>query len=109
MFNILPRRAWEPVPGEEGVDVGGQDKAEPVDDRLADDGSAETARFSNDPCGEDTAARTARDEEAILVNVALGDDGVDARHQVLVIVPRIGVVNQIAELLAITRAAARIG
>ncbi len=56
-----------------------------------------------------TTPRAAGGVEPILVHVALVDDGVDARHEVVVVVAGVGVVDEVAELLAVRRAPPRVG
>jgi len=60
------------------------------------------------PAGEDAAAATAGDEEIVGVDVALGDDGVNAAVEVEEIIAGIGVVDEICEILAIAGTSARI-
>src|SRR2546427_743308 len=54
------------------------------------------------------AAAAARDEQVRGVDVPLGNRRVHARVQIVEVVTRVAVVDQIAELLAITRATARV-
>ena len=60
------------------------------------------------PASEDTAAAAAGDEEIVGVNVAFGDDGVDAAVEIVKIVAGIGVMDEIGKFLAIAGAAARV-
>jgi hypothetical protein len=61
------------------------------------------------PAGKNTPARTPRDEQILLVYVALGKNRVDAGVKVLEIVAGIGVVDEIATFFAVTGAAPRVG
>ena len=62
----------------------------------------------DDPGGQHAAAAAAGDEQPLRVDVAASDHGVDARHEVVVVLVRVVVMNQIGELLAVAGAAARI-
>lgn len=83
--------------------------AVPIDDRLRGNRGAKTVGLAHDPCREDAAAAAARDEEVGRVNEATRDDVIHRGHQVVVVLARVVVVDEIAELLAVARAAARIG
>ena len=85
------------------------DEAVPVDDRIERSGGAEALGVLDGPAGEHAAAAAAGDEEIVRVDVALGDDGVDAAIEIVEIVAGIGVVNEVGEFLAVAGAAARIG
>src|SRR5260370_39537489 len=58
--------------------------------------------------GEEAAAAAAGDEGIVGVDVALGDKGIDAAVEVVKIVARIGVMDEIGKFFAIAGAAARI-
>ena len=56
-----------------------------------------------------SAAASAGDKEVVLIYVSLSDDGVDSRHQVLVIVVGIVVVDEVAELFPVAVTSSRVG
>src|SRR5712692_6570678 len=58
------------------------------------------------PAGEDTTPAATGDEEIVGVNVALGNDGVDAAVEVIKIVARVSVMDEIGKILAVAGAAA---
>src|SRR5260370_15709468 len=58
--------------------------------------------------GRDAPAAAAGDEEIVGVDVALGDNSVDSAVEVVKIVARIGVMDEIGKFFAIAGAAARI-
>ena len=104
---ILERRLAEPGRLEQR-EVGGVPEVRPVGDVALADGGLEALRLRDDPVGQQAAAAAAGDAHARLVDVALLQDLVDARHQVLVVVARVVVLNDVAEVLAVVRAAARV-
>ncbi len=61
------------------------------------------------PGGQHAAAAAAGDKEIVGVDVALGDDGVDAAIEIGKIVAGIGVVDEVGEFLAVAGAAAGVG
>ena len=61
------------------------------------------------PAGENATTAAAGDKEIVRVDVALGDNGVDAAVQIEKIVARIGMVNEVGKFFAVAGAAARIG
>ena len=108
-LGFFPGLRAEPVAIEEIVHVRREHEARPVDHRLGDHGGAEAIRLADDPRREHAAARTAGDEQVVGVDVALRDHRIDAGHQVVVVIARIGVVDQVAEGFAVAGAAARVG
>src|SRR5216683_3220682 len=107
LFGIVPGIAGEPIfcgPG----NVGGEHEAVPVDDGIERRGGAEAVGVLDGPAGEDAAAAAASDEEIVGVDVALGDNGVDAAIEVVKIVARISVMDEIGKILAVAGAAAGI-
>ena len=64
--------------------------------------------MANDPIGQETAAAAAGDAELFLIDAAAPNDFIHAGHQVLEIVARIFVLNDVPESLAVARAPARI-
>ncbi len=108
MLGVIPGIAGEPIfrgPG----NVGSEHEAVPVDDRIERGGGAEAIGVFDGPSGEHAAAAAAGDEEIVGVDVALGDDGVDAAVEVVEIIAGIGVVDEVGEFFAVTGAAAGIG
>ena len=90
------------------VVVGHQYLAVPVHDGLSDNRCPESLRLANNPGSHDAARAATSYEEIFLVNVSSRDHCVNPRDEVIVILPRVVVVKQIAKLFAITRAATRI-
>ena len=109
VVGVVPGIAGEPILRAEGGKVGGEDPAVPVDDGIETGGGAETVGAIDHPAGEHAAAGAAGDEEVVGVDVALGENGVDAGVEVVEIVAGIGVMNQIGEFFAVAGAAARVG
>ena len=68
----------------------------------------ETIGVLDGPAGENAAATAAGDKEIIGVDIALGDDGVDAAVEVGKIVARISVMDEICKFFAVARATSRI-
>ena len=104
---ILERRLAEPGRREER-EVGRVPEVRPVGDVTLADGGLEAVRLRHDPVRQQAAAAAAGDAHPRLVDVALLQDLVDARHQILVVVARVVVLNDVAEVLAVVRAAARV-
>src|SRR5712692_116430 len=108
LLGIFPGIAGEPVfCGER--DVGGEHEAVPIDDRIERGGGAEAIGVLDGPGSEHAATTAAGNEEIVGVDVAFGDDGVDAAIQIVEIVAGIGVVDEVGELFAVAGAAARVG
>ena len=108
LLGVFPGIAGEPIfcgPG----NIAGQDEAVPVDDGIEARGGAEAFGVLDGPSGEDAAAAAAGNEEIVGVDVAFGDDGVDAAIEVGEIVAGIGVVDEIGKFFAVAGAAAWIG
>ena len=108
MLGVIPREARKPPAGEERRPVGGENEAVPVDHRLRRRGSPEPVRLAHDPGGQHATAAPAGDEQVVRVHVTTLDHGIHARHQIIVVLTRIGVVDEVAELAAVTRRAARV-
>ena len=89
-------------------DVAGQRHGHPVDDRLDRGGRSEAVGLRHDPGRQDAAARTAGDEQAVLVGIVLRDKFIDDAHQVIIVITRIIEVDQLGEVLAIAGRAARV-
>ena len=103
---ILPRQLLEVVVPPRAV--GGADEAHPVDHRAVRRCGREAIGLADNPCRQHAAAAAAGDKHVALVNEALLQQLVDAAHQVVVILARIGVVDLVAERAAVARAAARV-
>ena len=104
---IFERRLAEPGRREQR-EVGGVPEVRPVGDVALADRRLEAGRLRHDPVGQQAAAAAAGDAHPRLVDVALLQDLVDAGHQVLVVVARVVVLDDVAEVLAVVRAAARV-
>src|SRR5260370_41877362 len=105
IVGVVPGKTGEPVFGNER-NVGGESEAVPIDARVERSSSAETVSVLDGPAGEHTAAASAGDEEIVGVDVALGDDRVDAAVEVVEIVAGIGVMDEIGKILAVASASA---
>ena len=92
-----------------GRDVRRQHRAGPVDHGLLRRRGFEARRLADDPGGQHAAARAAGDEQIVGIDVAVRDRRIDGAHQVVVVLARIVVMNEIGELFAVRRRAARIG
>src|SRR5207245_2972016 len=97
----VPGQAGEPVLVDPAADVGVEDPAVPVDHRVDGDGGTEPGRVADHPAGQDAATAAAGDVELLGVDEAPGDHGIDAGVQIVEVVPRVGVVDQVAELGAV--------
>src|SRR6476661_2229968 len=103
LLGVIPWIAGEPIfcgPG----NVAGEDKAVPVNDGIEARGGAKAFGVLDGPGGEDATAAATRDKEIASVDVAFGDDGVDAAIEVGEIVTGIGVVDEIGEFFAVAGA-----
>jgi hypothetical protein len=109
VLGVLPGQARVPVLPVRRVGVGGQRVAEPVDHRLGHDRGAEAIGLADDPRGEHAAAAAAGDEQVVGVDEAARDHRIDAADQVVVVLARVVLVDQVGELGAVARAAARVG
>src|SRR5882757_1277671 len=107
IVGVVPRETREPIFCDEG-DVGGKREAVPINNWIESRGGAEALGVFDGPAGENTAPAAAGNEEIVGINVALGDDGVDAAIQVIKIVAGISVMDEIGKVLAVAGAAARI-
>jgi hypothetical protein len=81
----------------------------PVDHGIEREGRAKAVGVADHPRGEHAPAGPAGDEQVPLVDVALRDHRVHPGVQVVKVVARVRMVDQVPELLAVARAAARIG
>src|SRR5216683_893272 len=107
LLGIVPGVSREPIfCGERNI--AGEHEAVPVDDRIERGGCPEAIGVLDGPGGKDAATAAAGDEEIVGVDVAFGDDGVDAAIEVVEIVAGIGVVDEVSKLFAVARAAARV-
>ena len=68
----------------------------------------ESCRVTDGPISQQTAAAPARDAEFLLVDVTTFEQFVDAGHQIFEVVAGIVILNDVAEILTVRRAAARI-
>src|SRR6266851_4170589 len=108
LLGIVPGVSREPIfCGERNI--AGEHEAVPVDDRIERGGCTEAIGVLDGPGGEDAATTAAGNEEIVGVDVAFGDDGIDAAIQIVEIVAGIGVVDEVGELFAVAGAAARVG
>src|SRR6267154_681969 len=108
IIGVLPGKTREPVLGDEW-NVGSEREAVPIDDGIESSRGAETISVLDGPAGENTTAASAGDEEIVGVNVAFGNDGVDAAVEIGIIVARISVMDEISKFFAVARATSRIG
>ena len=106
---VFPRWGIEPVGGEVVVGIGSQHEARPIDHWLCHNSRSKAVGIANNPCGQDTTTGATGDKQLIGIDIALGDQGINARDQVVVVVAGVGEVNLVGECLAVTRAAARVG
>src|SRR5688572_2473634 len=105
---VFPRQLREPVLRHVRRNVGRQNRARPVDDGLLRRGRLEAIRLADDPGGQDAAARAARDIQPVGVDEPRRYARVDGAHEVGVVVAGIAVLDQVRELFAVRRRAARI-
>src|SRR5438105_9474060 len=70
---------------------------------------AEAVGLADDPAGEHAAAAAAGHEQVVFIDVAAIYDGIDAGHEVVEVMAGVGVMDQVAELLTVSGAAARVG
>ena len=104
---IVPERLLEKTVGEER-DVGVPGHADPVDDGTTHGRRGEPIGLANHPARKDAAAAAARDVHPRRLDVAPGDDRVDAGHQVVIVGPGVVVIDPVAEGAAVPGAAARV-
>jgi hypothetical protein len=76
VLHVLPWRTGKPVFIVEGIVVGRQSPAVPVDDGFGDNGCGKAPRLPDDPTRKDAAATPTGDEELVSVDIALGADKV---------------------------------
>src|SRR4029077_13497488 len=89
-------------------EVAGVPPVFPAGDVALGDGGSKATRLSNHPVRQQSAAASTGDTKLFVVDVAAFYHVVDAGHQIFVIVAWITVLNHVAKLLAVPRAAARI-
>ena len=109
VLGVFPWRGREPVAREERIEIRGQHETRPVDHRLDRNGRAEAVGVADDPRGQAAATAAAGDEQVVGIDRAERDGRVDHAHQVVEILARVSVLDQVGELAAVARAAARIG
>ena len=108
-MRIFPRLCADPVFAKEGRAIGSKRLGGPVDDRLLRCRCLESPRFADDPACQNAPTRTAGDEQLVGIGDPERDCAIDDRHEVEIIVARIGLVDLIGEIFAITGRAPRIG
>ena len=109
VLEVVPRRAREPVVhAARTAHVRRKDPAVPVDDGLLRRGGGEAVRVRHDPGRQHPAAGSSGHEELLFIDVSARNHFIDARHQVVEVVARIGVVDLVPEVLAIAGAPARV-
>src|SRR5207253_8989803 len=97
---VFPRSAAEPGRLELG-EVGGVPEASPIGDGSLGHSSFENIRMADDPVRQQAAAAAASDAHAIGIHPSAGDQVVYSGHQILIIVARIVVLNDVPEFLSI--------
>ena len=95
--------------GWNSVKVGGEPEPVPVGDVALRDRRLEALRLRDRPVREQAAAAAAGHAEPIRVDVAFLQHFVDAGHQVLVVVAGVVELDDVAEVLTVGGAAARVG
>ena len=101
-LDILERRSLEPR-GLKLCKIGRVPPIRPVRYVTLRNGSGKSRGLRNGPIGQHAAARAARDAELFLIDVAAFDDLIDGEHEVFVVVAGIVVLDDIAEILPVTR------
>src|SRR5580765_7892073 len=109
MLDVVPGHSRKPVPGGPVSNIRGKHEAVPVDHRIDRNCGSKSRRPANHPASEYPAAASSCDEDLLRIDVAFRDDCIDSGIEIVEVVSGIGVVNQIAELLTVARAAAGIG
>src|SRR5208282_6822611 len=97
---ILKRWRLEP-PRLEQSEIGGVPPRGPVGYVALRYRRGKAVGLCNRPVGEHAAAATARDAEFPGIDVAALEDFIHSHHQVAVVIPRIVVLNNVAEILPI--------
>ena len=82
-------------------EVGGEPEAVPVRDITLRDGGFESLRLGDRPVREQSAAAAAGDAHTIRIDVSSLQQLVDAGHQIFIVVTRVVVLDDVAELLAV--------
>src|SRR5262249_59896065 len=95
--------------GKEGKRRGDQKEVHRVDAGARERGGGRGLRPPQTPRGGAPPAAAAGDEQVVPVDVAASQYRVDAGHQVVIVVAGIGMVDEVAELLTVASAAARVG
>ncbi len=108
IVGLLPGRALEPGRLEQR-EVGGVPPGGPVGDGALRDGRGEPVAVSDQPGGQNASAASAGDAEPVLIDVTAPDEIIHAREQVLRVIPRIAILDDVAELLPVGRAAPGVG
>ncbi len=91
------------------VVIGHQRLADPVDHRLRDYCRSEPIRLPYNPRRHDATGAATGHEVIAFVDVAPRNHGVHTGHEVVVVLTRVVVIEQIAELLSVARAASGVG
>ena len=81
---------------------------DPARDVALRHGRGKTRRLPNHPIREQTTAASAGHAQFFVVDIAALDHLIHAGHEIFVIVARVMVLNDVAEILAVSGAAARI-
>jgi hypothetical protein len=105
---VLEGRFLEPG-GIRQPEVGRVPEVGPVRDVALAHGRFEALGLRDHPIGQQPSAAATGDAHAALVHVAAFQDLVDTRHQILVVVARVLELNDVAEVLPVVGAAARVG
>src|SRR5215510_3411368 len=108
MLNVVPRESGKPVVYRPVANVGSEHEAVPIDHRIDRYRGAEARSAPDHPAGQYSAAAATRDVQPIRVHIPFCHYRINARIQIKEIVAGIGMVNQVAELAAITGRAARV-
>ena len=108
VLGVFPGPFLEPAPADAVADVCGADPTVPVDDGVLGDACAESVCASDEPAGEYAAAAASGDVELIFVDVAAFGYSVAAAHEVVIVVAGIGLIDEVAEFMAVSSTAARV-
>src|SRR5271166_3155750 len=90
----FPGRAAEPIGSELG-EVGGVPEVLPIGDGALRNGRFETIRMADHPIGEYAAAAAAGNRQLVGIHPAALDQVVHTSHQILVVVARVVVLDDI--------------
>ena len=109
MLGVLPGHGPEPVLGDRDRNVRADREAVPVDHGVEHRRRLVAVGLADRPGRQDSAAASARDVELVRIHIPEVDHRIHPRVQVEEVVPGIRMVDQVAEFLAVRRAAARVG